>query len=328
MNVGRGVKQRREQRIRAILERSDAHGRQAVHSGAGTLPQQDSGMRGEADTVHPEQVQGRGPSPSLSERQPPPKEAGIPAQRMSEAEPDPETEWKRKSQEWLASGSSNRSSWFGPDEPVTPPRQARSMLRGLLIKLGISAVLFAVVWGVFRLDEQWVMPLKRYVAAVLTEDMDTRAIAAWYGETFAGAPSFIPIFRQEGGGEAARVNGPAAIVAPVSSGQVIRTFAETLAGVDIASRPSSAVVSIDTGRVTHVTGGGQEGYSIVIQHAGKRTSLYGRLKSVSVQPNDWVEAGDRIGELPASEDGSRRLLYFAVRVDGVYVDPTDVVPLD
>ena len=309
-----GVKRRRAERIRAILEanqsETDADGIRPASVKPDGIPVT-GGVTGDRVSVHGSVSGGRASAP---------RPAALPQDR---AERDPETEWKQRSREWLAASGRDRApGLFGGEEP----RQRGGMIRSLLVRLAVSGVLFAAVWGLFQLDEPWASAPQRLIAQALTEDMDTRAAAEWYQRTFAGSPAFIPIFGQE---EERMDGGPGLpVVAPVASGEVVRSFAETLAGIEIAGEPGSVVTAAETGRVTHVTGGENEGYSVVIRHAGKRMTVYGRMKSVFVAPDDWVEAGDRIGVLPETEDGSRSLLYFAVRVDGKYVDPADVVPLD
>jgi len=297
MARGSGVKRRRAERIRAILE--------------GNLNEPAAGgVRHEK--AKPAQTP---PAGGAAEA---PRAAHV---RDDREERDPETEWKRRSREWLAEADADRASGrSGGDHPRS------GLLRGLLARTAASAALFAAVWGLFQSDEPWASAPQRLIAQALTEDMDTRAAAEWYRRTFAGSPAFIPIFRQE---EDRAEDGPGLpVVAPVASGEVVRSFAETLAGIEIAVSPGATVTAAETGRVTHVTGGGAEGYSVVIRHAGGRMTVYGRLGRVDVEPDDWVEAGDRIGALPVPKDGSRSLLYFAVRIDGRYVDPADVVPLD
>lgn len=302
MARGSGVKRRREERIRAILEAN-----RTAADAAG----------GRSASIEPDGVPVSGGA--AVDRVP----ASRPERfRDDREERDPETEWKRRSREWLAAADPGRASGLsGGDEP-----RRGGMLRSLLGRTAAAAVLFGAVWGLFQVDEPWASAPQRLIAQALTEDMDTRAAAEWYRKTFAGSPAFIPIFGQEKD----RTNGGPGlpVVRPVMSGEVVRPFAETLAGIEIAGESGAVVTAAETGRVTHVTGGGDDGYSVVIRHAGRRMTVYGRLESVFVAPDDWVEAGDRIGVLPETEDGSRSLLYFAVRIDGKYVDPADVVPLD
>jgi stage IV sporulation protein FA len=303
----RGVKARREDRIRAILERQ------------GAAVQASDPIARRRTPEGPIERAGSAPTPY----------------RAAESSHDPETEWKRKSKEWLHSGSPPRSAWSKNEDDVPeqqrPPGGKGSFLRGLVKQFAVSLVLFAAVWGVFELDMPGAEPVRTFIVRGLTEELDTEAIAAWYQDNFSGAPSFIPIFRQpEDSNESTRVGGAVelTVVAPVAGGTVVRTFAESLGGIEIAAAPGGPVGAIETGRVSQVAGSEKTGFNIVIQHASARKSIYGHLSSVSVQPGDWVEAGDRIGTMPKSAVGEDSLLYLAIQENGKYVDPTDVVRFD
>ena len=121
------------------------------------------------------------------------------------------------------------------------------------------------------------------------------------------------------------------LVTPLTGGSVVRSFAETLSGVEIAGRSEESVSAVETGRVLLVTDDEKTGKTIVIQHADNRVTVYGRLGSVQAAVNDWVEAGQSIGKLSAAgtdTEGEQSLLFFAVKEKGIYVNPADVVPLD
>ncbi|MCF2943957.1 M23 family metallopeptidase [Paenibacillus tarimensis] len=309
------VKQRREERIRELMERSLNE-----HSTLGYGEVMDTSMA----------------PPSVEQRIQPDKHeqvhrTGVSAQPAG-GERDPEIEWKRRSEDWLKGGG-RLSKLSLPESPVPssdfedPTRYGKSW-GGMRVKLVISLFIFGAVWGLFSLKPSGTEDIQRFVLSALTEELDTEAAAEWYKKTFAGAPSFIPIFDRTVT-EAKRVDGSVAqpAVLPIIDGTVVRSFAETLNGVEIAGRPGSEITVIETGRVGLVSGNEADGYSIVVQHADNRTSIYGRLRETSVEAGDWVEAGERLGWLNDTPDGDS-LLYFAVRVDGRYVDPTDVVPLD
>jgi stage IV sporulation protein FA len=303
----RGVKARREDRIRSILEQQSG----AAQAGAPAAGSLMTGVANERAVLDSKPY------------------------RDAEAPVDPETEWKRKSKEWLHSGGPPRSAWSRNEdeapEKQMPPGSRGSFLRGLFMQLAASLALFAAVWGVFQLDMPGAEPVRTFIVRGLTEQLDTGAIAAWYQDTFSGAPSFIPIFRQpEDSAESTRVGGTVelTIVAPVAGGTVVRTFAESLAGIEIAAASGGPVGAIETGRVSQVAGSEKTGFNIVIQHASARKSIYGHLSSADVQPGDWVEAGDRIGAMPKPADGKDSLLYLAIQENGKYVDPTDVIRFD
>lgn len=249
---------------------------------------------------------------------------------------DPEQLWKANPNPWESAGwriaplpsKYDRDGRSGG--PKAPPPQFSFIARGLFIQTAISVALFIIVFGMFKLDVPIAKKGQEVVTAALTEEMDFGAAAQLYKDMFAGAPSFIPLFGSHADPETQVTEGAVElpIVAPLINGSVVRSFAETLSGVEIAGQPSQEVLTAETGRVINVTNDGETGQTVVIQHANNRVTLYGHLGKVAVAANDWLEAGTKLGELPAAQEGQQSLLFFAVKEKGKYVNPSDVVPLD
>ncbi|GGG20335.1 M23 family metallopeptidase [Paenibacillus abyssi] len=254
----------------------------------------------------------------------------VPSNNLSQhLDQDPEWMWKQQSKPWMG--------WGRADVPFDePPRRmfddgpdwqkVRSELR---LKLFIGLMMFASVWGMFQLDMPWAKSGQLFVADALTNEMDFEAAAAWYQNRFAGSPAFIPIFGSKEQ-TAERVNGiiKLPIVVPVQDGVIVRTFAELLSGVEVAAPSEAEVSAVETGRVLLVSYDEATGETVVIQHANKRVTVYSRLEQADVAQNDWVEAGQVIGKLMPATDERPSLLFFAVKENDRYVDPTGVVPFD
>ncbi|CAH0119123.1 MULTISPECIES: M23 family metallopeptidase [unclassified Paenibacillus] len=242
-------------------------------------------------------------------------------------EPDPEQVWKQqRNQLWNSPPAAG-----GGEDPETPERNGSSAIRSFGVKLAVCALLFAAVWGLFQVQKPWAGPAKSFIAQALTEEMNFQAIAAWYEQTFGGAPSFIPIF-QTTDNRAEKANSTVAFVVPLD-GSVVQSFAMTLKGIEIASSSSNhdySVKAVDTGRVVQVSRDPELGLTVAIQHAGQYLSVYGRLGEAEVKVNDWVQAGHEIGTLSESREasGAAPMLYFALKKDGRYVDPADVIAFD
>ncbi|MBJ6362931.1 peptidoglycan DD-metalloendopeptidase family protein [Paenibacillus sp. GCM10012307] len=246
---------------------------------------------------------------------------------------DPERMWKSKGGGWRNWEVTPRTyempstAGGGPPNDVGPNY---SILRKeLLMKLMLSLILFAGVWGMFHLDRPWAIEGQRLVRDALTQDMNFEAVAVWYENTFSGSPAFIPIFgdRQP---QAQKASGSIkeSTVLPVADGIIVRSFAELLNGVEIASSSEGgAVYAAQTGRVLLVSGNGPE-HTVVIQHSGKRVTIYGQLSEISVAQNDWVEAGDTIGSVKPGTAESSSLLFFAVKENDHYVDPAEVIAFE
>ncbi|WP_051251186.1 M23 family metallopeptidase [Paenibacillus harenae] len=251
---------------------------------------------------------------------------------------DPEDVWKANPNPWRSwDGTTDllnkRSYVKGPagasDKDPNDNRRKHSFRKEVIWKLVIASLLFAGIWGMFEYETEWTVQGRAFVKQALTDEIDFGAAAAWYKETFAGAPSFIPIFQEEqepAVGADGTVKLP--VTAPLQEGVLIRTFAELLDGIELAGGSEAEVMAVETGRVLLLSEQGVDGSTIVIQHANGRVSIYGKLGQSEVKANDWVEAGDRIGYLQTAEGSEPSLLYFAVKENDRYIDPVDVIPLD
>ncbi|OBZ12441.1 M23 family metallopeptidase [Bacillus sp. FJAT-26390] len=255
-----------------------------------------------------------------------------------EMELDPEVVWKTNPNPWASWGEDNgfshkRSYVKGPDltDKIDPRfgRGKHPFRKELKWKFVIAILVFGAVWAMFRYDTEYTLKGQAVVKQALTDEIDFAAAAAWYKETFAGAPSFIPIFEDktpDAVGADGTVKLP--VVAPLQGGLLVRTFAELLNGIELAGKSEEQVVASETGRVLLMTDQNEKGSTVIIQHANKRVTIYGQLGKTNVQVNDWVEAGDPIGNLRKAEGTQPSLLYFAVKQNELYIDPVGVIPFD
>lgn len=252
--------------------------------------------------------------------------------RPKDDEGDPELAWKRNPNPWTTwdMGQSQRNAGYSLQETgehlSRGPKGGGRFWKELKWKTGAAIVLFGCVWGMFQLDQEWSLKGQAFVKSALADEFDFASAAAWYKTTFAGAPSFIPLFQQDPARTASVSNGGGAFpMPPVKEGALLRTFAERLNGIELAAPSGSVVAAVDKGRIIFVTGNGD---SVLIQHAGKVITVYGGLEGADVAVNDWVEAGDAIGKLPAAGESGVSLLYFSVKRDDRYIDPLEVISLD
>lgn len=247
-------------------------------------------------------------------------------------QPDPELAWKRNPNPWAAwedreqsQGLRNYVKSQHSDDFQPPTKSWSSLRKELTWKVILSALAFGAVWVMFEVEHPLTQKGQAFIKEAMSEEINFEAVAIWYNDVFAGAPSFIPLF--DSGGDAELVDGKpnAPVVAPLEEAAVVRTFADLLNGIELAGASESEVVAAETGRVIQVT---ERGDSVLIQHANDRITIYGKLGSASVTVNDWVEAGEPIGRLPAALDGEHSYLHFAVKQNDRYLDPLEVIPLD
>ncbi|MFB9327243.1 peptidoglycan DD-metalloendopeptidase family protein [Paenibacillus aurantiacus] len=313
MDTKNGVKQRRQERIRRILEQ-EAQAAQPPQN-AQTLPH-------EFEPLPPDAWVGKPPLPASVTTQP--------------KNLDPELAWKTRPNPWESEPSWGSVTALKPTRGTSETKQPESgggtgpLLRAFFIQSMVAGVLFVILYAMFQSEYPAAQRGKAIVTAALTDAIDFGAAATWYERTFAGAPSFIPIFRAKDGGMAQYTEGTIQlpVVAPITGGMIVQSFAQTLSGVDIAVKGGGNVIASETGRVSLVTDNGESGKTVVIQHANGRETIYGKLASAQVAESDWVEAGQDIGTLGTTGEDGTSLLFFAVKEKGRYVDPADVIPFD
>ncbi|MFC4809008.1 peptidoglycan DD-metalloendopeptidase family protein [Paenibacillus sp. GCM10023250] len=331
MRSRNSIRERRQERIRRILEEHAGQAGQAAHRPAEL--RQEWPPRPDAPFALPSGAPHPGNGAGMPDRLP--VLPALPAGQRDEQ--DPERVWKANPNPWETAGWSiaplpskdvKAAKRGGP--PPERPGGYRFVVRGLFIQSAIAAAVFAIVFAMFKSDLPVAKKGQEAVTAALTENMDYAAASSLYKKWFAGAPSFIPIFGNGSGEESRLAEGGVElpIVSPLPAGTLVRSFAETLSGVDIAGSPEQTVVAAETGRVILVSKDADGGDTVVVQHANERVTVYSHLSGVIVAANDWVEAGKTLGKLQANEEGGQSLLYFAVKEKGRYVDPADVVPID
>lgn len=345
------IRERQKERIRQIIEQSQLQTQvdhidypeisghtksSAVASASPPLPSKLStppaGPQVEEISLPPSDlVNSRSPVP-MSVKRGEPVSAGIGPRQM---EQDPEKLWKSSSAPWLGvnrPGGTGYGDLAAEYPPIGPVDGGGSrFLRQLRLQIVASAVLFGVIWGLFQLNGGMAERGQTMVTAALTDEFNFQTVEAWYDRTFAGSPAFIPLFG-DNKDEVTAVDGAPhstlPIVSPLPKSTLIKSFAESLGGIELAGDPGSSVAAAETGQVVLVTENSGKGQTVVIQHSGGRQTQYGQLASASVSKDDWVEAGDIIGQLAKDSGSDSGVLYFAVKEDGRYIDPTDVIPLD
>ncbi|WP_256872418.1 M23 family metallopeptidase [Paenibacillus sp. 79R4] len=245
-----------------------------------------------------------------------------------EVEPDPELLWKRGQGRWQDIGGYNSSGGGGDD--YFGDKRRPNFWTSLFVRLMISALIFVGIWGVERYEPDWAFPVRAFVARALTEEIDFGAIEAWYERNIGGAPSFIPIFKHNED-KGMKVGAAGGFTSPLT-GHLANPFALSLKGVEIIPKELEAdrtmVKSVDTGRVLDVKLDALTGMTVTVQHSNGYKSIYGHLEEAMVSKGDWVEGGDSIGSLDAGEGDTLPTLYFALKKNDRFIDPTDVISFD
>ncbi|HEX5781283.1 MAG TPA: peptidoglycan DD-metalloendopeptidase family protein, partial [Solirubrobacteraceae bacterium] len=116
------------------------------------------------------------------------------------------------------------------------------------------------------------------------------------------------------------------MVAPVN-GTVTGSFGEDRgshahSGTDIAAPSGTTVRAAECGTIS--VSGTESGYGnmVCIQHAGETTTCYAHLSERSVGVNEYVKAGQKIGEVGCTGSCTGPHVHFEVRQNGAAQDPS------
>ena len=93
-------------------------------------------------------------------------------------------------------------------------------------------------------------------------------------------------------------------------------------GIDIEAAPDTPVRAVHEGRVVYADRFLGYGLMVVVDHGGKRHSLYAQLAEVSVAPGQEVQAGTVLGTTGQGTDQGPGL-YFEMRYQGRAEDPAE-----
>lgn len=135
----------------------------------------------------------------------------------------------------------------------------------------------------------------------------------------------------------ATANSPKQVAAPSASfrwqwpteGRVVSGFSSAEGGnkgVDIAGKKGQTIRAAADGKVVYA-GNALEGYGnlIIIKHSDDFLSAYAHNDSISVDEQDSVKAGEKIGTMGSTGTNSNKL-HFEIRYKGKSVDPTRYLP--
>jgi stage IV sporulation protein FA len=150
------------------------------------------------------------------------------------------------------------------------------------------------------------------IREVMNRSYNFAGAADWYRSHFAGTPAFLPVWDGSAKQEPA---------IPVQ-GKLQTLFSPETPFVTVLLTKDDRARSYRQGWVTDVTTNNRY-YQITITYADGKEAIFDQLASKSVNKYDWVYPGDPIGQ--AADMGQGPAYRLAIRENGVYVDPLDVI---
>lgn len=235
---------------------------------------------------------------------------------------DPEVWWKLNQQKTFNQADNNVESELKPYVEEVNTHNKMGFWSHFKLQLFIAIVLFIGFVFLQKVNEDKPLLLFSWIENAIQDDIPFTKLSTWYVNTFSGSPSFIPIFDNKSQQVMSRqANEPLPL--PVSDSLIIRSFADSLTGLELATSQGAEVFSVDEGRVVFVR---DEGDTVIIQHSNQYVSIYAKLASTAVELNQWIKAGEKIGRMSPVQQ--KPILFYAIKKENQYVDPLGVITFD
>ncbi|MFK2824523.1 M23 family metallopeptidase [Bacillus sp. B190/17] len=180
-----------------------------------------------------------------------------------------------------------------------------------------TAILFQHPSPVFEEGRGW-------MEQTMEKEFPFSKAAEWYEHTF-GEP--LPFTVNSWKAKEERLNEGSEVALPVS-GHILEDFQTNGQGILVKTGSEEEVKSIRDGTVIFTGTKEGLGKTVIVQHADNSESWYGHLASLSVQPYERVKAGHILAKAAAGEKMGEGQFYLAIKREGVFIDPNQVVPFE
>lgn len=194
-----------------------------------------------------------------------------------------------------------------------------------LFKVLLSAALFFVVAILYKHPSSQLDSVRSMVASTFEQEMQFALITDWYEDAFGKPLAFLPSDLQK---EVSDVEQVTAEYTIPTTGTVIETFASNGEGIKIETESNTKAGAIQGGTVLFTGKKESIGNTVVIQHKDGSESWYGHLQTIDVKVYDSIDKGASVGTVSQSSETGTSVLFFAIKKDGEFVDPDQVISFE
>ncbi|WP_144520799.1 M23 family metallopeptidase [Bacillus pumilus] len=163
--------------------------------------------------------------------------------------------------------------------------------------------------------------LKPIITQTFEQDFQFAAAHRWFEKTVGNPLAFLTDKKEDQ--KDVQANQELAVPA---SGKVQESFTQNGAGVKVETS-AEAIDSMKEGYVVEVKKKSDTGLTVVVQHADNSYSWYGQLKEANVALYDFVDKGEKIGQISLDDQG-KGTYYFAIKQNEQFIDPIQVMTFE
>ncbi len=190
-----------------------------------------------------------------------------------------------------------------------------------VLKCLLSASLVLIAAISFKGQAGPFQQLKPIITQTFEQDFQFAAANRWFEKTVGNPLAFLTDKKEDQ--KDVQANQELAVPA---SGKVQESFTQNGAGVKVETS-AEAIDSMKEGYVVEVKKKSDTGLTVVVQHADNSYSWYGHLKDTDVALYDFVDKGEKIGQISLDDQG-KGTYYFAIKQNEQFIDPIQVMTFE
>ncbi|MEB2358537.1 M23 family metallopeptidase [Bacillus pumilus] len=245
------------------------------------------------------------------------KQSAAPSKKTTFKKKEDIPPWVMLTEEEKHSGSSSfESSSHQPKKqhPLFNPN-------AFVLKCLLSASLVLITAISFKGQAGPFQQLKPIITQTFEQDFQFAAANRWFEKTVGNPLAFLTGKKEDQ--KDVQANQELAVPA---SGKVQESFTQNGAGVKVETA-AEAIDSMKEGYVVEVKKKSDTGLTVVVQHADNSYSWYGQLKKADVALYDFVDKGEKIGQISLDDQG-KGTYYFAIKQNEQFIDPIQVMTFE
>ena len=194
----------------------------------------------------------------------------------------------------------------------------------IVFRILASVCLVLVIAIIYRTSAPWTQTAKLVLDTVYQQEFQFAAVSNWFEDTIGKPFAFLPEDSITGTDQAASDSQ----FATPATGTIMQSFVKDGQGVLIKTSNSTSVDTIKEGVVIYAGEKESHGKTVIVQHPDKSESWYAHLQEINVSLYEEIKKGTKVGKVSPSDEGDKGEFYFALKANGKFIDPNEVISFE
>ncbi len=194
----------------------------------------------------------------------------------------------------------------------------------ILFRILASVCLVLCMAIIYRTSAPWTHTAKTALDQVYQKEFQFATVSNWFENTVGKPFAFLP----EDSVKKAKNDDTDSHFATPATGTIMKSFVKDGQGVLIKTTNSTSVDTIKEGVVIYAGEKETHGKTVIVQHSDKSESWYAHLQEIDVNLYEQIKKGTKVGKVSPSDEPGKGEFYFALKANGKFIDPNEVISFE